>query len=421
MNEHSDTTQTVWILNQYAQMPSGMGGNTRHFSLSKYLKPHGWQSVLLAASTELNTGVQKLERGEEKRLEMADDVMFLWLKAPAFSGNGLGRMINMLGYTWQVLRKKNTSVLPKPNVIIGSSPHPFAAWAGYRLAKRYGVPYIYEVRDLWPQSIIDLGKMSARHPLSLVFYWIERICANASARILSVAPLMRDYFVARDVAAEKITWLPNGIDLRLFQAPNAKTDNDIFTYMYFGAHGYGNALDNVLYAMKLLEAREDAGEIRLRLIGSGPLKPELIKLSESLGLKRVSFEDSIPKNEVPALAAQADAFLFNVMDAGVISRYGISPNKLYDFFAAGRPIIYASSAMNNPVAEAEAGLSIAAGNPEALAEAMLKLANLPLADRQAMGRRGRAYVEANHSFNALAAKLADILTSVVGSFQARGK
>jgi glycosyltransferase involved in cell wall biosynthesis len=318
----------------------------------------------------------------------------------------------MLGFMWQALRSKNTNMLPRPHAIIGSTKHPFAALAGRILAKRYQVPFLYEVRDLWSQGLLETGRISRYNPLLAVFKWIEKGCIKSSARILTIAPLLRNYFTERGVAPEQISWLQNGIDLQLSPALPPKNDTDVFTYMYFGAHNFDNSLDNILRAMQILESRVDAAEINLRLIGAGARKAELVKLAYSLGLKRVNFEDAVAKLDVPKLATQADAFVFSVVDSEATNKYGLSPNKLFDFMASGRPILYASSAQNNPVADADAGLCISSSSPENLAQAMLDLANMPLAERQAMGRRGRAYIEENHSLNAVAAKLADILNKV---------
>lgn len=403
--------RVLWMFNHYAQMPDGSGG-TRHFSLAKQLAAHGWRVIVVAASTELHTGTQRSTNSETHTLEPVDGVDFLWLKTPNYSGNGIGRLLNMWAFYRHASARRTKLMLPAPDVVLGSSPHPLAAYAAYKMAQRFSVPFVYEVRDLWPESLVELGKISKWHPLTLGFGWIEKTLSRAAARIITIPPLVKTYFQPRGVPQERILWLPNGIDTQLSPEQSPKDDTDVFSYMYFGAHGNGNALDNLIRAMHVLSQRPDAAEIQLRLIGSGPLKNELVALAESLALKNVIFENPVPKRDIPALAAQADAFVFNVMDAPVLTKYGISPNKLFDFLAAGRPLIFASSSVNNPVAEAEAGLSVPAGNPEALADAMMQLANLPLAERQAMGRRGRAFVEANHSFTSLAAKLADMLNAI---------
>ena len=111
------------------------------------------------------------------------------------------------------------------------------------------------------------------------------------------------------------------------------------------------------------------------------------------------------------LAAQADEFVFNLIDAPVF-RYGISSNKLFDFMAGERPIVFSCDSSNNPIAEAGAGLTVAPGQPQALAEAIAQIAAMPRAERQRMGRAGREYVEQNHGFDQLAGRLAAVLDAV---------
>jgi len=182
--------------------------------------------------------------------------------------------------------------------------------------------------------------------------------------------------------------------------------------MYFGSHGQANGLDNVLRAMQLVQERADGQHIRLRLIGDGPLKPELVQQAEMLGLRNVQFEPSVPKSQIPALASQADAFVIAVLSLPNLYRFGISMNKLFDYLAAERPILIASDAANNPVADAEAGLTVPPGQPKALADAIVQIANTPLAQRQRMGIAGREYVEQNHGFDQLAQRLAQTLDAV---------
>ncbi|MNV67461.1 hypothetical protein D3C71_1602640 [compost metagenome] len=121
----------------------------------------------------------------------------------------------------------------------------------------------------------------------------------------------------------------------------------------------------------------------------------------------------MPKSQIPVVAAQADAFVIAVLDLPELYRFGISMNKLFDYLAAERPIVMASSAVNNPVAEAGAGLTVAPAQPRALAEAIAKIAATPLVERQRMGSAGREYVEQNHGFDQLGGRLAAVLDAVL--------
>src|SRR5690606_24789427 len=143
-------------------------------------------------------------------------------------------------------------------------------------------------------------------------------------------------------------------------------------------------------------------KLRIRLVGDGPLKLDLIKLAADAGLTHVRFDDPVPKNEIPRLAAQADAFVICVNDLPALYKYGISMNKLYDYMAAGRPTIIATGSINNPIAEGGAGLTVPPGDAHALAEGIAKLMEMPPQIRQAMGDAGRRHVEDRYDYRKLA-------------------
>lgn len=406
----TSSSTVVWIVNHYAQEPNGAGG-TRHFSLACELKARGLSPYIIAASTVHNQKAQRLDAAQSLRIDTIEGIPFVWLKTSIFEGNGLKRLYNMVRFGWQVRSKELLAHIPKPDVVIGSSPDPFAALGAERAAAKHGAIFLYEIRDLWPLSLIELKRMKRLHPLALLMSAIERFLIARAKRILVVQQQSDRYLVPRGANPAHIIYLPNGIDLTLFPEPAAKQKDEHFTFMYFGAHGNGNALDTLLYAMQKIEKAYPNTTIRLRLIGDGPLKPTLVALSSSLGLKHVTFEAPIAKRDIPALAAQADALIFHVVDMPVL-KYGISANKLFDYLAARRPVIFACNAPNNPVADAQAGLTIAACDADAMANAMQEMAMITHTELGAMGDRGRAYVSKMHSTKALGQTLFDTITHI---------
>ncbi len=400
----------LWVLNHYAQEPSSAGG-TRHFHFAEHLKSHGWNTSIIAASVEHQTGTQRLSRDENWRIEHYRNVLFLWLRTPTYSGNKLWRILNIAAYFLQVLRPSVTKDLSPPDVIIGSSVHPLAGLAGLILARKHRVPFIFEVRDLWPQTLIDMGRLKESSALTWVLRKMELYLYRQAARVVVLLPSAWDYIAPLGISKQKIVWIPNGVDLSLFVRPTDPIHSNDFTLMYFGAHGPANGLDNILRAVSLVKNTPEGQRIFLTMIGDGPLKPELIALSNELNLKNVVFQPPVPKSQIPSLTATADAFIFNLIDAPVF-KYGISSNKLFDYMAGGRPVIFSCNATNNPVNVAHAGITVASGNPEALAEAILKIASTSLEERIRMGRAGRDYVKKNHDFEQLSAKLASVLNEV---------
>ncbi|HEY4203134.1 MAG TPA: glycosyltransferase family 4 protein [Devosiaceae bacterium] len=405
--------KTVWLLNHYAQEPGGPGG-TRHFSLARHLRMLGWRAIIIASSVEHGTGRQRLAGEEKWQQDTYDGVEFLWLRGETYAGNGDDRIRNMLAYTHAALRIPSV-VLPAPDIVVGSSVHPFAAWAGQRLAKRFAVPFVFEIRDLWPQTLIDMGRLKPNHPMTLALRWLERWLCDRACSIVTLLPYAHRYLETIGTPAERIFWVSNGVEV--FGEPSqrdTRSEGQPFTLMYFGAHGAANGLDNVLRAMRLLLDRKNIPLIQLRLIGDGPEKPALLAMAADWRLTNVSFEPPVKKAEIPALAAQADAFVFNLIDAPVFA-YGISSNKLFDYMAAERPIIFCCDSTNNPVADAHAGVTVQPGRPDELADAIVAIAGKSPEERAAIGKAGRAHVVANYSYDVLSAKFAAVLNECVKS------
>lgn len=403
--------RVVWLFNHYALEPTASGG-TRHYSLAKHALAHGLRVAVIAASTEYLTGRQRLADDEPQRLEEFDGVPFLWVHTPSYRGNAAGRMRNMLAYSLRVLRPRTLRELPKPDLVVGSSVHPFAALAAQRIAARYAVPFVFEVRDLWPETLIQMGRIERDGVMARVMRALERHLYNKADKIITLLPRAGDYIVPLGVAEDKITWISNGVDLDSFPYRSPVPRDDI-TFMYLGAHGQANGLTSVINAIARARRAAPALPIRFRFIGDGPLKAELIALSERLDVRDVvAFENPVGKHQIPALTATADAFLVNLRDLPLY-RYGISLNKLFDYLAAGRPILFAGSPANNPVRDAGAGLTVAADDVEAIADAIVRIAEMPFDERVAMGSRGRQYVEAHFSYQVLGRRFSEILLSLM--------
>jgi glycosyltransferase involved in cell wall biosynthesis len=408
----------VWILNHYAMTPDKAGG-TRHYNLATSLLSLGWQATLIAGSVEHISGNQRLLPNEKFRLESFAGIPFLWLRTPKFTGNGIGRIVNMLAYSLRVLVRTNTKKLSKPDLIIGSTVHPFAAMAGALLARRHGVPFIFEVRDLWPQTLIDMGRLKPNSFVARALRRLEIWLYQEATRIVVLLPRAVDYIERLGISTDKVVWIPNGVDLSAFPISNeiVRRSCEPFVLMYFGSHGHANGLECILEAMKLVSENIPPPLIRLRMIGDGPLKSDLIRLAKRLGLHNVSFDPPVPKSAIPALAYEADAFVISVLDLPRLYQYGISMNKLFDYLASARPIIIASSAANNPVDDAKAGITVLPSDPEEMSQAILKLLHMTPDERQRMGLSGRRYVELHHGFDRLATRLASTMDDCLNIFK----
>ncbi len=407
--------KTLWILNHYAISPD-MPGGTRHFDLARELVKKGHDVTIFASGFDHHTHRYiKIDPKEKIRVEEYDGVRFVWINTTPYSKNDWRRVMNMISYGWRVLGCDRG--LPKPDVVIGSSMHPFAALAGWWLARRHKARFIFEVRDLWPQTAVDMGAMKENSfPAKLLYAW-EKFMYEKAEKIIVLLPYAKGYIVRRGISPEKVFWLPNGVNLDKFDHP-APLDpgsevakaferyRDRFKVVYTGAHGPANGLEVIIQAAFIVQ---DKGlGMHFFFIGDGPEKQNLIQKANEMHLNNVSFLPPVSKAQVSSLLAIADLLVHTIKKVDVL-RYGMSPNKMYDYLASAKPIVTSIEAKNNPVVESYAGIAVEPENPKALAEAIIEIYNMPEEKRKELGMNGRRYVEQFHGTKTLAEKLEALL------------
>lgn len=397
----------IWMINHYAEPYA------RHHNLALELVRRGHRVVIFASSFDHKSRrEERLAPREKVRSEDIDDVTFVWLRTPPYPGNTAARVWNMAVFAGRIWRGGKAAGFDSPDVIIGSSPHLFAALAAQRLAASLHVPFVLEVRDLWPQSLVDLGNVSPRHPVVRGLEAIEKYLYCRAARIISLLPGAAEHMVGKGADREKVVWIPNGININLVPPVELPSNDGAFTVMYAGAHGLANALDALLEAARLVGAEAWGKGVRFKFVGDGPEKLKLIKRVEDEGINNVYFEDPVPRNKIYELLKKANVLWVTLRDSPLY-QWGISLNKLYDYLSVARPIVFGANVALNPVEEAQAGLTVPPEEPHALARAVKELLEMSPEERWQMGLRGREYVEKHHSFQCLADKLETVLENVV--------
>lgn len=403
---------TVWIVNHYAVDPGVAASGSRHFSLSKRLAELGWTPVVIAATSGHNSPGQHLSNREPWVQSDREGMTFRWLRTSEYAGNGLGRVVNILQFTVALLRRRSTRGLPAPDIIVGSTVHPLAAWAASVVAKRLGVPFVFEIRDLWPQTLIDMGKISANGPVALFLRALEKHLCNRAASIITLLPRASDYLQSVGVDPAKVIWISNGTDARQF-ASAPPVPSGPFTFGYFGSLGYANGMTNIVRGFGSFLAQTEVADCRLSIVGSGPQRSQLESLADELGLAaHVDFQDAVPKDQIPAVATRSHALVLNLLDLKIY-RYGISLNKLFDYMAAGRPILFAGNPVNNPVQDADGGICVGADDPTEIARGMMQMWNASTEQRETWGANAAVHVAENYDYRVLGDKLDRVLGAIV--------
>ena len=393
----------IWILNHHALTPD-MGGGTRHYDFAQILNARGHNVTIIASSFHYSQYKEMKQYNKtEYLIEVQNGVNFVWIKTPHYFGNGIGRVKNMLSYMIKTLKILPTiEELQKPDIILGSAVHLFAVFSAFKLSQKYKTPFIMEVRDLWPQTLIDMG-MSKWHPFILLLGWLEQFLYKRADKVISNLPYAYDY-IGKFIEKEKFVWISNGVNLSQIQyVPKQKSEKFIISYT--GALGVANNLQVFLEAAKRLKNQKD---IYFQIVGNGAEKERLHAFVEQNNLLNVSIENSVPKNEVTNILQNSDVLFLGLKDSPLY-RFGISLNKLFDYMASGRVIVFAGNSRNNPIKEANAGYSIPPDDIEALENVILEIYHLPHEQRVQIGEQIRKYVEVNYSTDILVDKLEALL------------
>ena len=398
----------LWIVNHYADPPDGMA--TRSHDLARWLVGQGHDvSIFVSAFSHYTFRHTRAVGVRLFRIEQIEGVRYIWLRTFPYSRNDVRRVLNMVSFAVQAIGV-GMILRPRPDAVIGVSVHPLAALAGYVIARIRRARFLVEVTDLWPETLVQLGRLSRTSLITRAMRGLERFLFVRAERILMLWRNTDDYVRDLGVDTSKIVWLPHGVDLGRYRAiPPYDGGASPYTIMFLGGLVHTNALDILLESAAVL-AERGRTDIRLVIQGAGVEGQQLRERATRLELQNVEFRAAVPKRDIASAMAEADAFVYGLRNIPLYD-FGISLNKVTDYFAAARPVIFYGHSRYDPVAIARAGFSVPPDEPRALADAIERLFQLEAAERIEMGRRGRTYLEDVHSVPTIARRLLGVLTN----------
>jgi glycosyltransferase involved in cell wall biosynthesis len=410
-------------------------GGTRHYELACYLAGRGHKVTIIASPVSYLTGAPIPTTPYPEKIGKAP------LRLPPFSekmgGEKEGGSVTVIRtYTYQALHKSFVHRVfsfvsfmassffaglgvKDVDLVWGTSPPIFQGLTAWLLARLKRVPFLFEVRDLWPTFAIAVGVL--KDPLLIkMSLWLERFLYHHANCVMVNSP----GYVAHvtEGGARRVELVPNGADPAMFDPADAgiifRSTNhleDKYVVLYAGAHGMSNDLGVVLDAAKILQDTTITSGVTIVFLGDGKEKPALQKQAAEMHLSNVLFLPPLPKVDMAAALAGADACLAILKP--IVEYKTTYPNKVFDYMAAGRPVILVIDGVIRAVVEA-AGCGIFAqpGDPSALEQAVQALASDRAHSRQ-MGLAGRKYLEDHFSRSALAEKLVGILEEMVAPKQ----
>jgi glycosyltransferase involved in cell wall biosynthesis len=402
----------ILYLSQY--FPPEIGATqTRAMEMARGLARAGHRVTVVTEFPNHPSGVippeYRRKLFERERVDGVE-VIRVWVKASPNKTFGK-RMAFYLSFMVMAVLAGLFKVRGRVNAVYATSPPLFVGGAGLILSTLRRCPLFFEVRDLWPESAVQMGILSSRRAIRLAT-WLEEACYRRARRIVGVTQGIVARLLARGMPQEKLALIPNGANTEIYRPQEADAalrtalglEPEDFVVIYTGLLGLIHGLETVLEVAELLTAEP---QIRFLLVGDGPRKQALKRLALEKSLSNVIFQDAVPEVELPEYIALAAVGL-HVQRRLEISKMAL-PVKMFSYMACQKPVLLAvEGEAAELVRESDSGVVVAPEDPAALAEAVLQLRG-DSELRQRLGRNGREVVTARYSRAALAARLADLL------------
>jgi glycosyltransferase involved in cell wall biosynthesis len=405
----------VLLIHQSFALPDEPGG-TRHFELGSRLVRDGHRFTVVASDISYLTASRHQKIQAE---ESVAGVRVLRAFTPRARKNFLGRLLGFLSFAvtafWKALRVGDV------DVVMGTSPPIFQAFSAWLVATLRQRPLLLEIRDLWPEFIIDMGKLKNPQAIRLSRA-LERFLYRRATHLLVNSPAYVNYLIGKGVAPERITLIANGVDPQMFDPrmtgnglrPQLGLDGK-FVIVYAGAVSMANDLELVIDAASQLASDS---RIAFLIVGDGNERRRLEAVVAERRLKNVIFTGAKPKHQMGDYLASADACVAVLQNIPMFRM--TYPNKVFDYLAAGRPVLLAiDGVIREVVEEARAGIFIPPGDVARLVEAVRYLVDHPQ-ECQAMSARGRAFVEQHFNRNEQSRAFTGLIEKLAGGARPSG-
>ena len=430
MSKNVNLDMKILIINQYA-LPRDSAGITRHGDLASVLVSLGNQVNIIAS--EYNYFFRSKQNNQPEEYKDSYGVEFTFLKTASYKDNGFRRILSMLDYFTRALLK-GIFAKRKPDIVVASSPQILAGLAGYLVARYHRIPFAFEVRDVWPDVLVELGGMSASGFAYKVLSYLEKYLYRSADLIIGVLPFFERRLQELSITPKRYVHVPNGVFFS--DSPGSSEDDGLEEWWktiisnlpvekdskflaYAGSFGGAHDLSNLVFAFSALqENHEDSYKrVFLLLFGDGRQKDELKSLISREGhVEKIILCDPLPKRKMQAALEKVNFLTLPLANISIF-KYGLSANKMFDYLKAGKPILMISPISETAVSEAQAGITVPADSTVTIAEGIVKLMQTSEEELLKMGESGRKYVAKNHDLQALGEKLEQALVATVNDFK----
>lgn len=393
---------SIWYISKYISLPASGRWGTRGFLLMREMARLGHKCLMISSDANHLTTAPEFEGSH--LVETVDGVDVCWVRTYKFKGaKSFGRILSWLDFEWRVWRLPKER-FPAPDVVIVSSLSLLTILNGLLLKRQCGCRLVFEVRDIWPLTIVEEGGFSRWNPFVIALGVVERLAYRRSDAVVGTMPNLKEHVDALMPRHAPVHTIPFGLDEDSLAQPTPLPAGWVeehvpkgkFGVCHAGTIGITNALDILFECAR--ELKNDA-DIHFLIVGEGDLKARYE--AECADLPNVTFTGQVPKQMVQSVLAHVDLLYFSV-HVSKVWRYGMSLNKVIDYMISAKPILGSYTGYRTMLEDAEAGSIVPAGDLPALKAEILRYKTMAPEERAAIGARGRDWLLRNRRYECLA-------------------
>lgn len=414
----------IWIFHHYATTPN-RNGYIRPFRFAKHLEKSGISTTIFASSYHHWADVNVIDDGAPYKIEISDKIPFVFVKTPSSASGNAARIKNMVsfGRGCEKIAKKIEQKFGSPDIILASSPHPLALIAGIRIARKYHIPCICEIRDLWPDVIFAGGRIKESSLVGKGLIAGEHWIYKRADALIFTKEGDTDYLYEKhwmtsqggDINPAKCFYINNGVELPLYDR-QAETEilededlnDDSFKVVYAGAIRPINDVENIINAAKLLPKDSN---IKILIYGDGNLRKTLEQRVKDEKINCVKFKGYVDQKYIPYILSKSSVNLLNYSSSNYTWKRGNSSNKLFEYLASGKPVIATIKTGYSIIEKYNCGMEMEEETPEELAKDIMEIKRMSRDRYEELCANARkaAY---DFDYSKLSAKLLEVINWV---------
>lgn len=417
----TENNKTIIIVNHYGAQAKYIGF-ARYSNLGHNLVKNGYNVYIICDGNIHNSNICMVKGKEKNYIVDEDGLKYIYVKTPQYIGNGFSRVKNLIGFYFSA--KRMLKKLPKPIVLIAQTPNPLACVAAIQFGHSRKIPVITDIVDLWPESIVIYNNLNKKNLFVNLMYIGERwIYKNSNALIFSMAGGY-DYIIEKGwskiIPKKKFFHINTGVDVAAFDSavceygfPDENLDNiNLFKVVYTGSVRLVNNL-KLLCDAGLEIQRQGYSNILIMIHGAGDQVEELQRYCQENQIFNVELYGRIEKQQIPYVLSHSDLCVLCYQNTPIL-RFGGSMNKMFDYFASGKPIISNAKMGYSIIEKYNCGVELSSNDPIVLADEIIHFYKLPYIVRAEYGKRSRKAAE-DFDTKILCQQFLDVMNNVQAS------